>query len=84
MLSTERDTTDPGHLLEVLTEVRDELGTDPQYVHYLAVPPSTFGPITEGLVQHGLAEGARVRLKARLMPPAPPMLPGSYDFARAG
>ncbi|HTM96033.1 MAG TPA: ComEC/Rec2 family competence protein, partial [Croceibacterium sp.] len=29
------------------------------------------------------AEGARVRLKARLMPPAPPMLPGSYDFARA-
>ncbi len=31
----------------------------------------------------GLGEGARIRLKARLMPPAPPMLPGSYDFARA-
>jgi competence protein ComEC len=30
-----------------------------------------------------LAEGAVVRLKARLMPPASPMLPGSYDFARA-
>ncbi|MDP3674211.1 MAG: ComEC/Rec2 family competence protein [Novosphingobium sp.] len=30
-----------------------------------------------------LAEGAVVRLKARLMPPAPPMLPGAYDFARA-
>ena len=29
-----------------------------------------------------LAEGARVRLRARLMPPAPPMLPGGYDFAR--
>lgn len=27
-------------------------------------------------------EGARLRLKARLMPPAAPMLPGSYDFAR--
>ncbi len=31
----------------------------------------------------GLAEGALVRLQARLMPPAPPMLPGGYDFARA-
>lgn len=27
-------------------------------------------------------EGAVVRLRARLMPPAPPMLPGGYDFAR--
>ncbi|MFM9935204.1 MAG: ComEC/Rec2 family competence protein [Novosphingobium sp.] len=31
----------------------------------------------------GLVEGAEVRLRARLMPPAPPMLPGAYDFARA-
>ncbi|WP_295525629.1 ComEC/Rec2 family competence protein [Novosphingobium sp. Chol11] len=29
-----------------------------------------------------LAEGARVRLRARLMPPAAPMLPGAYNFAR--
>ena len=29
-----------------------------------------------------LAEGAVVRLQARLMPPAPPMLPGGYNFAR--
>jgi len=28
-------------------------------------------------------EGSVVRVKGRLMPPAPPMLPGSYDFARA-
>ena len=26
--------------------------------------------------------GALIRFKARLMPPAPPMLPGSYNFAR--
>ena len=29
-----------------------------------------------------MREGAVVRLRARLMPPAPPMLPGGYDFAR--
>ncbi len=30
-----------------------------------------------------MTEGAVIRLRARLMPPAPPMLPGGYDFARA-
>ncbi|OBV12535.1 putative membrane metal-binding protein [Erythrobacter dokdonensis DSW-74] len=30
-----------------------------------------------------IAEGAVVRSRARLMPPASPMLPGSYNFARA-
>ncbi|RGP40639.1 Competence protein ComA [Altererythrobacter insulae] len=30
-----------------------------------------------------MAEGAVLRLRARLMPPASPMLPGGYDFARA-
>lgn len=29
-----------------------------------------------------LRPGAMVRLRARLVPPAPPMLPGGYDFAR--
>jgi len=31
----------------------------------------------------GLEEGATVRVRARLVPPAPPMLPGGYDFARS-
>ena len=31
----------------------------------------------------GAVEGAVVRLRARLMPPAPPRLPGGYDLARA-
>lgn len=44
------------------------------------VPLASFG---EAGVPTGLAEGAVVRLRARLMPPASPMLPGSYDFARA-
>ncbi|MGV3511996.1 MAG: ComEC/Rec2 family competence protein [Novosphingobium sp.] len=30
----------------------------------------------------GLGEGAVISLRARLMPPAAPMLPGAYDFAR--
>ena len=44
------------------------------------VPLTSFGA---GGVPAGLSEGADVRLRARLMPPASPMLPGSYDFARA-
>lgn len=42
-----------------------------------------FAALGEGGVPAGIAEGAVVRLRARLMPPASPMLPGSYDFARA-
>jgi competence protein ComEC len=30
----------------------------------------------------GVTEGSRVRVSARLMPPAPPAVPGAYDFAR--
>lgn len=43
------------------------------------VPLSAIG---EDRAARGLAEGAVVRLRARLMPPANPMLPGAYDFAR--
>lgn len=38
-------------------------------------------PLTQDKPQ--LQRGAVVSLRARLMPPAPPMLPGSYDFARS-
>ncbi|MGN6606661.1 MAG: glucose-6-phosphate dehydrogenase [Jatrophihabitans sp.] len=51
---------DPGSLLDVIAEAKDDLGDDVQYVHYFAVPPSAFGPLTEGLAQHGLSKGARV------------------------
>jgi glucose-6-phosphate 1-dehydrogenase len=51
---------DPGSLLDVLEEAKQELGADAQYIHYLAIPPTAFGKITEGLGEHGLAEGSRV------------------------
>ncbi|WP_375475278.1 glucose-6-phosphate dehydrogenase (NADP(+)) [uncultured Jatrophihabitans sp.] len=51
---------DPGSLLDVLEESREEVGEDAQLVHYLAVPPSAFARITEGLGEHDLAKGARV------------------------
>ncbi len=44
-------------------------------VPFAALPGETAGA--------ALAEGAVVRLRARLMPPASPMLPGAYNFARA-
>jgi glucose-6-phosphate 1-dehydrogenase len=50
----------PGSLLDVLAEAREELGGDPQLIHYLAVPPSAFGPLTEAIGAHGLAKGSRV------------------------
>lgn len=33
--------------------------------------------------QPAITEGATIRMRVRMVPPAAPMLPGSYDFARA-
>jgi glucose-6-phosphate 1-dehydrogenase len=54
------DSSTPGTLLDVLEEAKKEVGEDAQYIHYLAIPPTAFISITEGLGQHGLAEGSRV------------------------
>jgi glucose-6-phosphate 1-dehydrogenase len=54
------DQDDPGSLLDVLAQARDALGPDPQYVHYLAVPPSAVTPLTRALGRHGLTTTARV------------------------
>jgi glucose-6-phosphate 1-dehydrogenase len=51
---------DPGSLLDVIAKARQALGTDPQLVHYLAVPPVAFADLTKALGDHGLAKGARV------------------------
>jgi glucose-6-phosphate 1-dehydrogenase len=50
----------PGSLLDVLEEARHELGEEAQFIHYLAIPPTAFAKITEGLGEHGLAAGSRV------------------------
>jgi glucose-6-phosphate 1-dehydrogenase len=54
------EASDPGSLLEVLEEAEKELGGEPQRVHYLAVPPSAFVALTEGIGEHGLNKRARV------------------------
>lgn len=54
------DKSDPGSLLDVVAEAHRELGADAQRIHYLAVPPSTFVKLTEGIGEHGLAANSRV------------------------
>ena len=57
-------TEDPGHLVDVVEEIRNgrggQEGTGYQLVHYLALPPSAFGVYTAAIGEHGLDEGARV------------------------
>ena len=54
------EASDPGSLLDVLTDAEKELGGAPRRVHYLAVPPSAFGKLTAGIGEHDLAERSRV------------------------
>lgn len=46
------------------------------------LPPRVRINIPETVISDGLGTGARIELRARLMPPAQPALPGGYDFAR--
>ncbi|HTZ42814.1 MAG TPA: hypothetical protein VMB79_03055 [Jatrophihabitans sp.] len=49
-----------GALREAIGQARTDLGGDPDLVHYLAVPPQAFGPLTTAIGRHQLAEDARV------------------------
>lgn len=51
---------DPGDLVDAIAAARRDLGDGTTVVHYLAVPPSAFAPITRALRAHDLASGARV------------------------
>jgi glucose-6-phosphate 1-dehydrogenase len=50
----------PGSMLGAVDNARKSLGGDPQFVHYLAVPPVAFTELTKALGQHSLAANARV------------------------
>ncbi|WP_298396076.1 ComEC/Rec2 family competence protein [Sphingobium sp.] len=50
-------------------------------VEALALPGVVRVNIADADLPAGLGEGARIRFRVRLMPPAPPSVPGGYDFA---
>jgi glucose-6-phosphate 1-dehydrogenase len=54
------EASDPGSLLEVLAEAESDLGGRPQQIHYLAVPPNAFLPLTEGIGAHKLNQRSRI------------------------
>lgn len=47
-----------------------------------ALPAAIRVNIAEADVPEGLGKGAVLRFRVRLMPPAPPSVPGAFDFAR--
>ena len=47
-----------------------------------SLPPRIRVSIDEDKFPHGIAPGAIVQMRARLAPPPPMALPGTYDFAR--
>jgi glucose-6-phosphate 1-dehydrogenase len=61
-VSQEED--DPGTLPDALADLREHLTGDRDgdvlVIHYLAVPPESFVPLTRALGRHGLAEGVRI------------------------
>lgn len=46
------------------------------------LPPTVRVNVDDAALPAGLTEGAVIRLRARLMPPAPPAVPGAYHFER--
>ncbi|MEO6359793.1 MAG: ComEC/Rec2 family competence protein [Sphingomicrobium sp.] len=47
-----------------------------------ALPPRVRVTVDKKIVPGGIARDALIRIRARLAPPPPMMLPGSYDFSR--
>ena len=51
------------HNADLYTRLRQALGSSQRPLHYLAIPPSLFGPVVEGLGQSSSARNARVILE---------------------
>jgi glucose-6-phosphate 1-dehydrogenase len=51
---------DPGSLVDVITEAGAGIPDETRFVHYLAVPPAAFAPLTEALGAHRLTDNTRV------------------------
>src|SRR6266571_4941935 len=51
------------HDAQTYTKLRKALGDAKRPLHYLAIPPSMFEPVVEGLAKSGSADGARVVLE---------------------
>lgn len=66
-----------------LTMAVRDAGTGESRKIRVNVPLETLAEAAERFGEAAVAEGAVVRMRVRLMPPASPMLPGAYDFARA-
>ena len=49
----------PGSLLDVIKQAEDDLGSQVQLVHYMAIPPQAFEATTKAVKAHGLATNAK-------------------------
>lgn len=58
--------------------VRLTIATDPG----LLLPPRLRVNVDQDDIAADVAGGSRIAVRARLMPPAPPAVPGAYDYAR--
>lgn len=68
--------------IRLVLAVRDAQSAQSRKIR-VNVPLETVARTDEEQGSSVLTEGAVVRMRVRLMPPASPMLPGAYDFARA-
>ena len=50
----------PGSLLDVIAEAKEDLGEEVDVIHYLAIPPNNFDATTKAIKAHDLAKGAKV------------------------